>query len=169
MITEAKAQDAKYVFQGGIILLTGNQVFPVPGLQLFGGRKIGKLSAETGISVGATFYRQLSVLPVSGTVRWFPMQSQKLSAFMSLSGGYGLPWLNHPTEQKKYLGGGVYNPAIGLRIKTRKRARLYLMAGYNYQKASVTETQTDNLGSILSQTTEEYSFRRISLNLGLGF
>ncbi|MEJ7693238.1 hypothetical protein [Daejeonella sp.] len=168
-ISEVKAQKYPYRMQGDIGLLIGKQVLPVPGVQVFNGVRIDKWSSEAGITVGADIYRQLTILPVSGSIRWMPLPEKALTPYLGFSAGYGLAWINRGTEEKDYRGGAVYNPSIGLRIKTKTKARVNFTAGFKHQRAAFIERRFDNLGREISIVTEEYSFGRISLNFGVGF
>lgn len=169
IVPDAKAQKYPYTMQADLGLLAGNMVPAVPGLQLFSGVRLNKWSSEAGITVGADIYKQLTILPVSASIRWMPLPEKALNPYFSLSGGYGLSWINRGSAQTDYRGGVIYNPSMGLRIKTRTKARINFMAGFKHQRASIRETGFDDLGRIVSVITDDYKFDRISLNFGIGF
>lgn len=168
-ISEVKAQKYHYTTQADISILAGQYVLPVPGVQIFNGVQVEKWSAETGITVGADVYQQLTILPVSASLKWMPLAQKTLIPYLSLNAGYGLAWLNRGNEEKDYRGGAVVNPSIGLRIKTKTKTRLNFSAGYKKQRAAIVETRFDNLGRTISVVTEKYEFGRFSLNFGIGF
>lgn len=167
-ILEVNAQKYPYTLQADINLLVGQSLPPVPGVHIFNGVKAEKWNAEAGLTVGADVYRQLALLPVSANVKWMPLEQRALMPYLSLSAGYGFAWLNRGTEEKDYQGGGVFNPLIGLRIKTRAKTRLNLGVGYKHQKANIVFTDLDDLGRTNSKVAEEYTFGRVSFNLGVG-
>lgn len=168
-ISEVKAQKYPYTMQGDISLLAGQFGFPVPGVQIFNGVRVEKWSSETGITIGADVYDRLALLPVSASIKWMPLPQKALIPYLSFSAGYGLAWMNRGTEEKDYVGGTLYNPSIGIRIKTKTKARVNFMAGFKHQRAALTDTRFDDLGRTMSVVTEEYKFGRISLNFGVGF
>ncbi len=168
-ISEAKAQKYPYTMQGDISLLAGTQLMPVPGIQIFNGVRVNKWSSEAGITIGADIYKQLTVLPVTAVIKWMPLPQKGVMPYLSFSTGYGLAWVNRGTEEKDFRGGFLYNPSIGLRIKTNTKVRVNFMAGFKHQRAAMIETRFDDLGRFISSTTELYKFGRISLNFGVGF
>ena len=168
-ISEVKAQKYTYTMQADISLLAGRQVLPVPGVQIFNGIQLDKGLAEAGVTVGVDVYRQFILLPVSASLKWMPLPQKALMPYLSLNAGYGLAWLNRGTEEKDYHGGGVFNPSIGLRIKTETKTRLNFGVGYKLQSASIVETSFDALGKTVSIVTEKYNLGRVSLTFGVGF
>ncbi len=168
-ISEVKAQKSSYTMQGDVGLLVGKQVLPVPGVQVFNGLKIDKWSSEAGITVGADIYRQLTILPVYASIRWLPLPEKDLIPYLSFSVGYGIAWLNRGSVEKDYRGGTVYYPSVGVRIKTKTKARFNFSAGFKHQRAAFTDRRFDELGREMSVVTEEYRFSRMSLSFGVGF
>ncbi len=168
-ISEAKAQKYPYTMQADISLLAGKHVLPVPGAQIFNGVQVKKWSAETGITVGADVYQQFTLLPVSASLKWIPLPQKIIMPYLSFTVGYGLAWLNKGTEEKRYRGGVVLNPSIGLKIKTKTKTRLNISAGFKQQKAAIIEKRFDDLGRTVSVITEKYKLGRVSLNFGVGF
>ncbi len=169
LASEVRAQKYPYTMQADASLLAGERLLPVPGLQVFNGIRVGELSAETGVTVGVDAYSEFTLLPVSASIRWMPFQQKALMPYLSLNAGYGLAWFNRGTEEKDYRGGGVINPSIGLRIKTKTKTRVNFGAGYKLQEASIVETAFDDLGRTISVATNKYSFGRISISFGVGF
>lgn len=168
-ISEARSQNYPYTLQADIGLLAGEEVSPVPTVQVFNGVRVDKFFSEVGITVGADIYKQLTILPLQVAVKWMPFPDKNLKPFLSLSAGYGIPLLNNNTEAKGYKGGAVFNPSIGLRIKSKSKTRLNFMAGFKHQIASVLTTTFDDMGKINSVLNEEYKYGRISLGFGVGF
>lgn len=168
-ISEAKGQKYRYTVQADVGLLAGEGVWPVPSAQVFNGVRINNLYSEVGVTAGADIYKQLTILPIQWSVKWVPFPDKSVMPYLGLSAGYGFTWLNRGTEMKAYQGGAVFNPSIGLRIKTKSKARLNFMAGFKQQSASATITTFDALGQINSELTEEYKYSRISLAFGVGF
>ncbi|SKB74982.1 hypothetical protein [Daejeonella lutea] len=168
-ISEARSQKYPYTLQADIGLLAGEKVSPVPAVQVFNGVRVDKFFSEAGITVGADIYKQLTILPLQIGVKWMPFQDKNLKPFLSFSAGYGIPLLNNKPEGKGYKGGAVINPSIGLRIKSKSKARLNFMAGFKHQRASILTTTFDALGKINSVLNEEYRYSRISLGFGVGF
>jgi len=167
--SEVKAQKYPYTAQADISLLVGRNVLPVPGVQIFNGIQVEKWSAETGITVGTDVYTQFTLLPVSACLKWMPFPQKILMPYLSFTAGYGLTWLNKATEEKRYLGGSVFNPSVGLRIKTKTKTRVNFGVGFKQQRATIVETGFDDLGSTVSVFTEKYKLGRVSLNIGAVF
>ena len=166
-ITEAKAQKFPYTMQADVSLLVADGVIPVFGGQIFNGVKFDKWPIEAGITIGADVYRQFTLLPVSGSLKWLPFPVSPVTPYVSLSGGYGLAWLQRGTAEKNYKGGGVFNAMLGLRIKTKSRACFNVGAGFKQQTAAIIETGMDDLGRPVWESSEKYKFNRVVLSFGV--
>jgi len=168
-ISKAKAQNYPYSFQADAGLLIGNSVLPSFTTQIFNGVRIDKWKIEAGIVSGVDIYKQITVLPLAAGLKWMPFRSRSLSPFIGLSAGYGFDWLQRRSESYSYRGGAMFNPSIGVKIKTKWKASMNLGLGFKQQNASVYQTYYGMGGKPISAIEEEYTFSRLSINYGLSF
>lgn len=171
--TQVNAQKLPYTNHTEAGLLAGNGVNPSFTFQTFNGVRIQKWKFEAGLTTGVDIYSQMIILPLSAGVKWNPFNTKAISPFVSVNAGYGFAWLQRPSDNLNYSGGYMFNPSVGLRIKTKKdAAKLNLSLGFRQQRAVTRQTSEFYLydyigGSPDIETQDEYTFRRISLTLGL--
>ncbi|MEJ7779843.1 MAG: hypothetical protein WKF68_09635 [Daejeonella sp.] len=168
-VSKAQAQDYPYAFEADAGLLIGNNIFPSFTARIFNGVRIDKWKIEAGIISGVDTYKQITVLPLSAGLKWMPIRSGSLTPFFGLSAGYGFSWLQRRVENHRYEGGAMFNPSIGLKIKTKWKAGMNLSIGFKQQSASVYQIYYDMAGKPFSTIEEEYKFSRLSINYGLNF
>ena len=166
-LSDAKAQKYPYTFQADVGALIGKGVIPGFSAQVFNGIKIESQKLEVGIVSGVDVYSMFSLIPLSAGIKWIPLQSKPISPFISFNAGYGLDWLQKDKEQTSYKGGGVFNPSVGIRIKTTGKAKVNLSAGYKQQQATISTSYLDNNGNPTTIITEKYKLGRLSACLGL--
>ncbi len=168
-VSKVQAQHYPYAFQADAGLLIGNSVLPSFTTHIFNGVRIDKWKIESGIVSGVDIYKQITVLPLAGGLKWMPFRSRSLSPFIGISAGYGFDWLQRREESYSYGGGAMFNPSIGVRIKTKWKASMNLGLGFKQQNASVYQTYYNLGGKAISTIEEAYTFSRVSINYGLSF
>lgn len=145
-------------------LLVGNAVNPAFSGQLFNGIKIDKYKTEAGVSVGADVYNQFTLLPLTASFKWLPLQSESVIPYLSLNVGYAFN-LKEETDERTYKGGTIVNPQIGVRINAKEKFKLNIGLGYKQQSATIYQEFENSPVTVI---TEKYTLGRLSLNLGVG-
>ncbi len=169
MTSQVSAQKYPYTFQGDFVAFVAERVVPVVGAHVFNGVRIEKYGLETGITVGVDGYPQFLLIPAMAGVKWMPFPKAALVPYLNVNAGRSLAWLNRHTDEKDFKGGGVFNPSLGIRFRSKTKERLNLGVGYLTQNAQIVETRYDDLGRVIDLSTEQYRIRRMSLNFGISF
>lgn len=130
-------------------------------VQFFNGVRVHRLVA-LGVTVGTDFYNNVLVLPFALGIRG-ELADTRVSPFYSLDAGYGVASLSDDNEQRNTVGGWMYNPAVGLRVKTGNDTAFTFGVGYRYQRATIRSSGwSGNL-------TEEAKYKRLALRMGFMF
>ena len=169
----ARAQQLPYTNQTDAGLLMGPASKAAFSAQTFHGVKIIRWKIEAGINAGVDIYPQLTILPVSAGFKWNPFNAHRISPLLGLSAGYGFGLQDRQKDELKHLGGYIFNPTLGLRVKTKSSAKLNLGIGYRQQKAVNRQNFDSNILNSFSSwpilLKEEYKLRKISLTVGISF
>ena len=165
------------IFSGGERLFHRSTVT----FQTFNGFRLNEF-AELGATVGLDSYSDITLLPVA--VGWRGILPGKgVSPYLGLDVGYGLTWLKKDTDTEKRDGGLMFNPAFGIRIRSKGKERYSLSLGYRRQVYSTSErllmigataTGVAESGSTLppgvfSILESAHVFQRMSIRFGMVF
>ncbi len=168
-VSKAKAQEYPYTFQADAGLLIGSNSSPSFTARIFNGVRVDQWKIEAGIISGADLYKQITLLPLAAGLTWMPFRSESLKPTLGFSAGYGFAWLQHRAASFSYKGGAMFNPSIGVRIRTKRKASMNFGIGFKQQTASAYQTFYDTGGKPASVIKDEYKFNRVSMNYGLSF
>lgn len=167
-----KAQKLPYVNQTDIGFLLGNNNILSFSGQSFNGVVIDKWKIHLGLIVGVDVYEPLTVIPLAPSIKFLPFDSKKTNTYLSLTAGYAFSGLNRFIDDRNEKGGILFNPSFGIRLKSQRKAAFNINAGYKIQKSRI-ETFSNSLISpdprFKDIEIDEYTFRRISLTLGISF
>jgi len=97
------------------------------------GVRYGRWTA--GIGTGYDVYKDWNTLPVFGSVSYDFAHSGEHTFFAQLNGGYA--WAFYSVTDYTNMdskGGRMFNPMVGYRFKISDKVRLYLSAGYKFQR-----------------------------------
>lgn len=141
-----------------------------------GGVKKGTWTASIGTGID---YYQLRSVPLYLQVQKNLVSGTK-APFVYASGGYNLAWLRIIEKEWSYMGngnakGGLFADAgIGYELPVLKNSALQFSAGFSMKKMSVEEYPYDVIIAIypmppVSPAFTDYTFRRISMKVGLRF
>jgi hypothetical protein len=166
------AQSGKLKFQSSIATgLLGGEGAPAFQVQAINGVKYNLWSA--GIGAGLDYYHTRSV-PVFLDVRK-TLSNRSKPAFVYVSGGYNIPWINKEDEFfiLRSKGGLYFDGGIGFLVPVLKTQQLFFSAGWSAKKFSKTMNTMSYL-SIWPRPKEafrdyEYTVTNVSLKAGLRF
>ena len=171
-INQVKAQIGRFANQTEIGLLAGENVPPIFSARSFNGIRFKNVPLETGIALGVDAYSQITIVPVSLSCRWNPLEKESVSPYLSLDMGYGFDWLQRRREGRSYSGGYLLSPAAGLRFKTAGNSKFILNLSYKRQEASIStvpDMEPFNTIGFRSYQTSDYIFKRLYISVGLSF
>lgn len=135
--------------------------------QHFTGYNIHK-AITLGLTAGLDYYRSNIITPISFGLRTTLMPSRRISPIANFDIGYGFIWNNDTDKNLKQdkQGGLMLNPSAGLRIKLGDDSNsLNIGVGYRIQKSSLENNRPDENYF----QTENRTFNRLSIRLGIGF
>ena len=97
-----------------------------------------KPTFAVGIATGVNMYSiertAYAFIPVFGQLRFYPIQ-KKLSPYMALDAGWGIPFVWFPPRiNKEDDGGYLIRPKLGLQINTKTKYAFNLELDYTFQK-----------------------------------
>jgi len=177
-------QPARFTNQTEFGLLQGKGAFRQGGsftLQTFNGIRLNEF-AEVGGTVGLDAYPDITLVPLAFGWRGV-IPAGNVSPFLAMDVGYAFDWLEKETEISWYSGGLMFNPSIGVRIRSKKTDRFLLAVGYKRQQYShyegrllsgefavVPETERSALppGFEFLQR-DDYILQRLSIRVGVMF
>ena len=167
----AKAQNLPYVNQTDVGLLIGDNVLGSFSAQSFNGVVIDKWKIYLGFIIGIDIYQPLTVIPLAPSIKFLPFNSKKTNPYLSLTAGYAFSGLNKFEDNRSKKGGILFNPSIGLRFKTKRKAAFNLNMGYKIQNSSITTFSNSFTVNprLRNKTVDKYTFSRLSLTLGISF
>jgi hypothetical protein len=135
-----------------------------PTVQMFNGYQIDELLA-VGATVGIDIYEHSIVTPLALGIRG-QLVNSRVSPFYSFDAGYAPALLSdesHSSVQQKNKGGWMFNPALGIRVKTGHDTAFTFGAGYKSQK---TETESS---WHLARTEQKVHYKRMTMRMGFMF
>ncbi|MGK6351372.1 hypothetical protein [Parapedobacter sp. DT-150] len=179
----AKGQAIHFTSQTELGMLPAKRPFMAPSgftAQTFNGVWLHAF-AELGATVGVDAYPDMTLVPLA--VGWRGvMHAGDVSPYLGLDVGYGFTWFKKETATQWYDGGLMFNPAIGIRIRSKGKDRFTLSAGYKRQTYSAYEgipnvegfTATTPADSSLPPgmawlRKDTYTLQRMSVRLGIVF
>ena len=133
----------------------------------FSGYKVHK-AVSVGVFVGLDNYRANVMTPFGLGFRSTLMPSRNISPILNMDAGYGKIWKRKDSSQEnmELNGGLMLNPSVGYRIKIgADGSNLSVNIGYKLQKS----TFTNNIPDQKYYLTENRSYNRLSLRMGIGF
>ena len=166
----ASAQKLPYINQTEAGLLLGEGIKPSFSIQTFNGVKINNGKLEAGLTTGLDVYQPATILPVMAGLKYRLFKVAFIQSYLNINAGYGF-WLKDREDGREYKGGYSINPSLGLRFISSRKTRLNFSVGYKEQKASVLQNpqiQNDFPGQGWV-STDEFTFKRISLTTGFSF
>jgi hypothetical protein len=135
-----------------------------PTVQMFNGYRFDELLAIGG-TVGIDIYEQTIVTPLALGIRG-ELLNFRVSPFYSIDAGYApvfLSYEDHSSMEQKNKGGWMFNPALGLRVKTGNDTAFTFGAGYKSQK---TERET---AWIHARQVQKMHYKRLTMRMGFMF
>ena len=167
----SEAQNLPHVNQTDVGLLIGDNVSESFSAQSFNGVDIDKWKIHLGFIIGIDIYQPLTVIPLAPSIKFFPFDNKKTNPYLSLTAGYAFSALNKFEDNRSGKGGILFNPSIGLRFKTKRKAAFNLNLGYKSQKSTITTFSNSFTINprLRNKTVDKYTFKRISFTLGLSF
>jgi len=91
-----------------------------------------------GIGTGYDAYKDWNTLPVFGSISYDFLRIKNDAFFVQFNGGYA--WAFYSPRSDSYYndydskGGRMLNPMIGYRFHVSNKVRLYISAGYKFQR-----------------------------------
>jgi hypothetical protein len=166
------AQNLPYVNQTDVGLLIGNKSVVSFSAQSFNGVIIDKWKIHLGFITGIDVYQPITFIPLAPSIKYLPFSTKKTNPYLSLTAGYSFSGLKKFQDNQIGYGGILFNPSLGLRFKSQRKAAFNLNFGYKIQKGKVV-TLSDSFISpnprFKNKIVDNYTFKRISFTLGLSF
>lgn len=167
----AQAQNTKPKFNSLLqVGLVEGQRGPAMTLQTINGVRYQTWSLGAG--AGLDYYHTRSI-PLFLDIRKNILKTDK-TPFIYLDAGYNFPWLTE--ENKLYSsaeaeGGLYYDAGIGYAVPVLKNNALFFTVGYSSKRISTASGgPVDIFSSYIPPSQRfEYTLRRISVKMGLGF
>lgn len=133
-----------------------------PTAQMFNGYRLSR-GFIVGATVGFDFYDNILVTPFALSVRG-DLLDARVSPTYSLDTGYGSTFMSDESEEQELRGGWLFNPAIGLRVRTGDSGSAFAFnLGYKTQRVT-SETDWWN-----THTENKITYKRLSLRMGFMF
>ena len=127
-----------------------------------------KNGVKVGIGAGMDTYYGLKVFPLLASVA-VDLETKKHGLFLQFNSGYSFVRYTREPEieeiQIDETGGLMINPMIGYRMVV-ENMRIYVLAGYKYQKAELQYNYPEWWG--VSQSSKQYELNRFVIQLGFG-
>lgn len=131
-------------------------------VQVFNGYRLSR-GFVVGATVGFDFYDNIMVTPVALGVRGEVLDA-RVSPTYSLDAGYGATFLSDESEEQKLGGGWLFNPAVGLRVRTGESGSAFSFnVGYKTQRVT---SQSNWWNNYIEQ---KINYKRLSLRMGFIF
>ena len=148
--------------------------------QTFNGVQLNEFVA-VGATVGIDGYRKVTLLPLA--VGWRGIvPTGGVSPYIGLDVGYGFAWLNDETDTEWHKGGFMFNPVVGIRIKSNGNDRFSFSLGYKRQihtafvgqplmgsMTALLRSSASLLPELVSLREDRYILRRMSVRVGMLF
>ncbi|HEU5291839.1 MAG TPA: hypothetical protein VFU05_14415 [Cyclobacteriaceae bacterium] len=124
---------------------------------------------KAGIGVGIDTYYDLKVFPILLSVT-IDEEKRKHGFFVQVNGGYSFARYTEREQDFEEIdvhaqGGFMINPMIGYRMIIENK-RIYVLAGYKYQVASLNYDYPEWWG--FAESSKEYELNRFVIQLGFG-
>jgi hypothetical protein len=151
------------ILQAG--LLTGSSE-PAFQVQTVNGLKCGNYTAGIGVGIDNYYFKSV---PLFLDLRRNFLHSAKAFVYADL--GANFPWKkinDEGYEVDKYSAGYYFDAGIGYTIAAEKKVHVDLSLGYS-QKTSKVDTQYPASSEPFYTNINEYTFRRYSFKLAVGF
>ncbi|WP_041739209.1 hypothetical protein [Echinicola vietnamensis] len=145
--------------------------------QTFNGVKANRW-LSLGFTTGVDTYQEIEIIPLALGARGEVPSDTKFSTLFGLDIGLGSPIFEKDTDTAWTEGGFLFNPIVGLLMKTGGKAKISLTAGYKrqifYEYTGVldpTNTATENglPDGYRSVNQDKFIFNRASIRLGVFF
>lgn len=178
-------QPVHFTHQTEVGLLQGKEAFIQGGrftVQTFNGVRMNEF-AEVGVTIGLDAYPDITLVPLAFGWRGVIPTTGNVSPFLALDVGYAFDWLKKRTDISWYRGGLMFNPSIGVRIRSNKVDRFLLSVGYKRQQYSHYEGRLLSDGLTVVPETDhstlppgfaflqrdDYTLQRLSVRVGVMF
>lgn len=133
-----------------------------PTVQVFNGYRLSR-GFVVGATVGFDFYDNILVTPLALGIRGEVLDA-RVSPTYSLDAGYGATFLSDEGEEQKLKGGWLFNPAIGLRVRTGDSGSAFAFnIGYKTQRITSENNWWNN------HIEQKINYKRLSLRMGFIF
>jgi hypothetical protein len=121
-----------------------------------------------GLGVGYDAYQEWRMVPLTASIGYDLFAHQSASVFVQLQGGYSLarnvPVGDFQPVRFDSKGGEMVGAFLGYTIK-KQNIRLYLMAGYKFQRIAY---EANNWWSPNYRTSVKREIERITVQIGFG-
>lgn len=132
-----------------------------PSVEIFNGFRLHRL-LTIGATTGFDFYSNLLITPFALGIRGEAFNS-RISPIYSIDAGYGSSFLSHEADMEEKKGGWMFNPALGIRVRSGHSTAYTFAAGYKTQEAETSTFWGRGM------TDQKITYKRLSLQLGFMF
>ncbi len=149
-----------------------NEHFKGMHFQISGGKRLGPKLAIGG-GTGFDFqagpnWETYTFAPVFAEVIGTPI-TKPWSPYYRMALGYNIPLQIGPDWEganRKYSGGILVQPSVGIRIAKKKKSSLLLEVGYKFQNTTAKRVSRNWQGDGNRETIQKINFKRLEFSIG---